>query len=90
VTITLQLTAEAARALRGAGPPSPAVEALEGALRAIDAEARPLHRATRDESLMRYFIVELRPGAQPDEALAALRRCEAVEAAYIKPAEELP
>jgi hypothetical protein len=84
--IYLQLELAAARALH-AGRPHPPADEVERAARALGLRLEPLHLGGPDE-LLPYFVA--RDGDEPERALAALRQCRAVEAAYIKPPDEAP
>jgi hypothetical protein len=54
------------------------------------APLEPLHRDVADQELRRYFVVRL-PNVREAEKLAdELRAQPQVEAAYVKPAGELP
>lgn len=47
---------------------------------------RPLHPGTRDADLARYYVGDVADDAQ----IQKLRAIAGVEAAYVKPADELP
>jgi hypothetical protein len=85
--IYLQLELAAARALH-AGRPYPPADEVERAARALGLRLDPLHPGGPDE-LLPYFMARADDG-ELDRALEALRRCRAVEAAYIKPPDEAP
>jgi hypothetical protein len=93
--IYLQLELAAARALH-TGRPYPPADEVERAARALGLSLEPLHPGAPDE-LLPHFVARGAGGelgsqdeAQPLRALAALRQCRAVEAAYIKPPDEAP
>ena len=50
----------------------------------------PMHRDTDDPTLQSYFVVEVPDHATAQRVMARLRQLEAVEAAYVKPPDELP
>lgn len=85
--IYLQLELAAARALH-AGQPYPPADEVERAARALGLRLEPLHPGAPDE-LLPYFVARADDSAV-DRAIEALRRCRAVEAAYIKPPDEAP
>ena len=85
--IYLQLELAAARALHG-GRPYPPADEVERAARALGLSLEPLHPSAPDE-LLPYFVAR-GGGGEVERALAALRQCRAVEAAYIKPPDEAP
>jgi hypothetical protein len=85
--IYLQIEAAAARALH-TGRPYPPADEVELTARALGLRLEPLHPGAPPD-LMPYFIAR----ADDDTvggALAALRQCAAVEAAYVKPPDEAP
>lgn len=85
--IYLQVEAAAARALH-TGRPYPPADEVELTARALGLRLEPLHPGGPPD-LMPYFVARDGDGAL-DAALAALRRCAAVEAAYLKPPDEAP
>jgi hypothetical protein len=85
--IYLQLELAAARALH-AGRPHPPADEVARTVRALGLRLEPLHPGAPDE-LLPYFIARGECG-EVASALAALRQCRAVEAAYIKPPDEAP
>jgi hypothetical protein len=85
--IYLQLELAAARALH-AGRPYPPADEVGRAARALGLSLEPLHPGAPDE-LLPYFVAR-GAGEKVDRALAALRQCRAVEAAYSKPPDEAP
>ena len=89
MTITIQLRAEAARALREAGL-TPATEQLSRVLSEFDVSWKPLVSDPNDPQLSRYFTVEAPDAATAEKVIARLRQNEVVEAAYVKPAEGMP
>jgi hypothetical protein len=87
--ITLELEAEAARALQRPTTvqPLPAAAAeLRQLVATLGLDLRPLHPGVADPRLATYFFVDVADGA----ALDRLRSCIAVIAAYAKPAEAAP
>jgi hypothetical protein len=50
----------------------------------------PLHPDSPDRELASYFRVEVPEGIDVEQVLDVLRSSPAVEAAYLKPADELP
>lgn len=87
IEIYLQLELATARALHTGLPSAPAAE-LQHTARRLGLALEPLHPGAPDD-LMPFFVAR---GASGDSgrALAALGRCVAVEAAYIKPPSEAP
>lgn len=54
------------------------------------APLEPLHGDVTDEELQRYFVVRLVDAQEAEELAEELRALPQVEAAYVKPAGELP
>jgi hypothetical protein len=87
--ITLELEAEAARALQRPTTvqPLPAAAAeLRQLAATLGLDLRPLHPGVADPRLAPYFFADVADVA----ALDRLRSCTAVVAAYAKPAEAAP
>ena len=87
--VTLELEAEAARALQrpAAAQPLPAAAAeLRQLATSLNLVLQPLHPGVADSRLATYFFADIADGA----ALGRLRSCAAVVAAYAKPADAVP
>jgi hypothetical protein len=87
--ITLELEAEAARALQRPTTvqPLPAAAAeLRQLAATLGLDLRPLHPGVADPRLATYFFADVADVG----ALDQLRSCTAVVAAYAKPAEAAP
>jgi hypothetical protein len=50
----------------------------------------PLHPGAEEPHLASYFTVEVQDPATADQVIARLKHCHAIEAAYLKPPDELP
>lgn len=50
----------------------------------------PLHPNTQDPHLRRFFTVRVPNAADGKQLINILRRCQGIEAAYVKPPDELP
>ena len=50
----------------------------------------PLHPDTEDPSLISYFTIEVPDHATADRVIARLLQSKGIEAAYLKPPDELP
>lgn len=64
-------------------------ENLEQALRTQGASLTPMHPGTQDSDLASWFETDV-DDDKVDEVLRVLRSSAAIEAAYVKPAEEPP
>lgn len=51
---------------------------------------QPMHPGTDDPDLMRFFTVEVPDGASAEQVVARLQEDTEVEAAYLKPPDEMP
>ncbi len=89
--ITLKLSEDVVRRL---GSKLARERATETVLGMSPAEARlqilPLHPDTNDPNLSTFYTVEVADEAQAEQTLNRLRSSALVEAAYVKPADELP
>lgn len=56
----------------------------------IGASLEPAHRDVADAELRRYFVVRLEDARDAERLADELRALPQVEAAYVKPAGELP
>jgi hypothetical protein len=87
--VTLELDAEAARALQRPTTVQPlpaAVAELRQLAATLGLDLRPLHPGVADSRLATYFFADVADVA----ALDRLRSCTAVVAAYAKPADAAP
>jgi len=51
---------------------------------------QPVHVGTKDSNLVSYFTVEVPDPVTAERVIAHLRHCKAIEAAYLKPSDEMP
>lgn len=84
VQVVVKLTPAAATRLRGSIGGSKASLAFKGLERGLI----PLHPTTRDVSLQSFFVAEIDDPAEASRIVETLLKDPAVEAAYIKPADE--
>lgn len=54
------------------------------------AQLQPLHPNVADQELRRYFVVKMEDAQEAEKLAKQLRDLPQVEAAYVKPAGELP
>lgn len=90
MNITIQLQKEAASALQGEGPETEASREINEAAREMGIRLRPLHPGTKDPNLASYFYAEVPDAATAERVLSRLGNCGAINAAYLKPPDELP
>jgi hypothetical protein len=69
---------------------SPELEELSKIQRSLDIVLAPVHPRIKDSSLASYFTVEVPDEAKAKLVIERLKLCKAVDAAYIKPSDELP
>ena len=89
--ISVQVRPSAVPALRGGEPPAADVQDLREQLEELGVDLQPVHANADDPLLTPHFTVEV----PDDEELAArilavLAQSAVVDAAYVKPADELP
>jgi hypothetical protein len=91
VQISVQVRPDTVPALCGSESASAEVEDLREGLEELGVELQPLHPNVDDPQLALHFTVEV-----PDDeelaasVLAALRESAVVDAAFVKPPDELP
>ncbi len=88
--ITLQLDTQTAHEIRHRQPPGPAARELLSAIDALEVTLDSVHPGVSDPELGRYYSVEVVDAATGEQIRERLARCVGVEAAYIKPADEMP
>lgn len=88
--ITVQVSADAARALHQRSPPTAESEVLLRIIETFGLALEPMHLDTNDPSLQSYFTVEVEDHATAQRVINGLQQLEAVKAAYVKPPDELP
>lgn len=87
--VTVQLPDALAQSVRGGERTTDAL-ALERLVRELDIELQPLHAATDDPALRRYFTAEVADDARGHRAAERLRASPLIAAAYVKPPEAMP
>ncbi len=71
-------------------PTEGATEELVRITEELGVRLEPMHPAVRDPRLALYFTVEVPDRSTAERVIQQLQRSSAVEAAYLKPADELP
>jgi hypothetical protein len=89
VTITVQVSPELARGLRQKGVSSGPAEELKRIADEFNVSFRPLHPETNDTSLGSYLVVDVSDPGVEERVLTRLRQSPAVQAAYVKPPDEM-
>ncbi len=88
--IVVQLSHTATAELARKSEASPGPEHPLPGLEDLGLSFEPMHPGESDPALAAYFTVEVPDADAADRALGALRRSDAVEAAYMKPSAEPP
>ena len=87
--VTVRLVADVARAVHH-NERTPTSEELASATRELSVTLVPIHPGIEDGELMRYFAIEVPSQPVADRVIERLRRCAAIDAAYVKPPDALP
>lgn len=90
MTVIIKLKTDAALALGKKMSPTSEVAEILAAAKETGVELKPLHPGVRDPSLMTYYYFDVPPDSNVENIVRRFRACKAVEAAYIKPPDELP
>ena len=88
--VILQVRPEAARELGRQRFETPGAKEVAETVNAMGASLEQMHPGVADATLAQYFTVEVPEETAAKEAIDRLMNCEAVEAAYVKPSDELP
>ena len=90
IKIIVQVSADVARSLNHLDPQTAESEALSEMIKTLGFTLVPMHPGTDDPSLQRYFIVEVLDDKTAQTVIDQLLQTKGIEAAYIKPPDELP
>ena len=88
--VTVQVSADAACALQIRSPPTKESEELLRIIETFGFTLEPMHCDTDDANLQRYFIVEVPDHVTAQRVIERLLQSKAIEAAYVKPPDEMP
>lgn len=89
--VSVQLQADAAAALERRSTATAEIEQLCRQLEELGVVLRPVHPGVEDPLLAPQFVVDVEADEElAERVLAVLRESPVVEAAYTKPAAELP
>lgn len=88
--VTVKVRADVAPALHSGEPATLEAQQLQGTAAELGSSLNALHPQAEDPLLAPWFTVEVPDREAADRTVAALLENEAVEAAYVKPPEELP
>ncbi len=88
--ITIKISAETVQNLHQRSPSTPELMELLKIEKKFGITIEPLHPFLNDLHLDPYFVVRMPKDVNAEEIIARLRQCKMVEAAYIKPPDEMP
>ena len=88
--VIVQVSENMARALHQRIPPTSESEALLRIIETFCHTLEPMHRNTDDPNLQRYLTVEVPDHATAQRIIDRLQQAAGIEAAYVKPPDELP
>jgi hypothetical protein len=88
--VVIQVSADMARALRQRSPPPVDAKALLRTVDSFGLKLEPMHPDTDDPNLQVYFKVEVKDQAAAQQLIEQLQKLAGIEAAYVKPPDELP
>ena len=88
--VMVQVRMDVALALQQRQPATNASEELLNAAGELGVVLKPVHPSAKDPHLMQYFMVEVQDLATAKQVISRLQDCKAVEAAYLKPPDEMP
>lgn len=88
--VMLHLQADTARMLRCRSSAAAATSELLSRAQKLGVTLRPMRSPSADSVLASDFTVEVPDRATAERIIDELRGCEAVEAAYFVPSDELP
>lgn len=87
---TVQVTDDVARALHGRAPATHESDELLRQLESMGLTLEPMHAHTGDPELQTFFTVQLPDDGTGEDVMRHLREFAAIEAAYVKPPDDLP
>lgn len=88
--VTVQVSADVAHTLHLRGPPTTESQELLQTTKALGIVLEPVHPGAEDPLLAPYFTVEVPDPATAERVITRLQQSKAIEAAYLKPPDELP
>ncbi len=90
IQVIIQVSTDVARILHQRGAPTTESKELFRITEELGVLLKPMHPGAEDPLLNQYFLVEVPDSATAERVIAHLRRSKAIEAAYLKPPDELP
>ena len=88
--VIIQVSADVAGALHQKSPSTVESQAIVGALEEAGLILEPMHPNTDDPTLQSFFIVEVHDQETAQQVIDRLQSLDGIEAAYVKPPDEMP
>jgi len=88
--VVIQVSADVARALHRQSPPTAESEAFLRVIETFGLTLVPMHPGTDDPNLQSFFTVEVQDQGTAQRLIDRLQQLAGIEAAYVKPPDELP
>lgn len=88
--VTIKVAPDVAPEIHKRHPATAASEELVQAAEELGVVLEPMHPGAENPHLAPYFTVEVRDPVTAARVIARLRQCRAIDAAYVKPPDELP
>jgi hypothetical protein len=88
--VVVELEASVARSLHGVAPATPESEAIAQLAAQSGAALEPMHPQIEDPALVPFFTITAPDRTTADQLIQNLRQRRSVEAAYVKPPDEMP
>lgn len=90
VIVTARLHRDVALALQKKKPSSSESKELLQLAKELKIELKPMHPGSNDPLLMPWYMIEVKDKTRVDHVITRIQSCKGVEAAYVKPPNELP
>lgn len=89
-SLIIRVRTDVALALHQRQPHTALSKELLQTVKKLDLVLKPLHPGTEDPRLISYFVVKVPDPTTAERVRDRLQHCQAIEAAYIKPPDEMP
>jgi len=90
IQVIVQVSADVARTLQQRGAPTAESQELLKIAEELGVLLEPVHPGVEDPLLAPYFMAEVPDSTTAEWVITHLRKFKAIEAAYLKPPDELP
>lgn len=90
IQVVIIVSADVARPLQQRGSPTAGSQELLMIAEELGVLLEPMHPDSDDPLLAPYFMAEVPDSATAEWVITHLRKSKAIEAAYLKPPDELP